>query len=135
MQQLHHQLNTLLDASLGRRPDGGQGFPFSEWEPAVDIVEDKNGYIIQADLPGVRRHDVSVTFENGVLRLAGERKPAGQPKDRRQHRLECPSGKFHRTFMLPGDITPGLIHADFRDGVLFVYAPKSKSAKPKSRLR
>jgi len=48
MQELHHRLNTLLDASFGRRTDGGEGLRSSEWDPAVDIVEDKKEYIIQA---------------------------------------------------------------------------------------
>jgi HSP20 family protein len=74
---------------------------------------------------------VSVTFENGILRLAGERKPQVEGKDRRYHRLECPCGKFHRSFTLPGDTAPGQIRAEFKDGVLRVHVAKSESARPK----
>jgi HSP20 family protein len=131
MQEAQHRLNRLLDATFGWRGDGGEGLQASEWEPDVDIVEEKKQYIVQADLPGVRRQDVSVTFENGVLRLSGERKPEAEAKERRQHRLECPSGRFHRSFTLPGDAAPGQVHAEFRDGVLRVRVAKSESAKPK----
>ena len=93
MQELHHRLNTLLGASFGRRTDGGEGLRSSEWEPAVDIVEEKKEYIIQADLPGLRKQDVNVTFENGILRLSGERKQEAEGQDRRHHRLECPYGE------------------------------------------
>src|SRR5436309_15949415 len=69
MQELHHRLNTLLDAGFGRRTDGGESLRSSEWEPAVDIGEDKKEYIIQADLSGPRRQDGNATFESGILRL------------------------------------------------------------------
>ncbi len=131
MQDLHRRLNTLLDASFGRRSDGGESLRSGEWDPAVDIVEDKKEYIIQADLPGLRKQDVDVTFANGVLRLSGERKQEAEGKDRRHHRAECPYGTFHRSFTLPGDTSPGQIHADFKDGVLRVHVAKSESAKPK----
>lgn len=131
MQELHRRLNTLLDAGFGRRGDGGESLRQSAWDPAVDIVEDKKEYIIQADLPGIRKQDVEVTFENGVLRLSGERKQEGEEKDRRYHRLECPYGAFHRSFTLPGDTAPGQIHAEFKDGVLRLRVAKSESAKPK----
>src|ERR1051326_1391046 len=83
MQELHHRLNTLLDAGFGRRTDGGETLRQGVWEPAVDIVEDKKEYILQADLPGIRKQDVEVTFENGLLRLSGERKHEREGKDRR----------------------------------------------------
>jgi len=131
MQELHHRLNTLLDAGFGRRSDGGESLRSGEWEPAVDIVEDKKEYIIQADLPGLRKQDVEVTFENGIPRLTGERKQEAGGKDRRYHRAECPYGTFHRSFTLPGDTAPGQIQAEFKDGVLRVRVAKSESAKPK----
>jgi HSP20 family protein len=131
MQELHHRLNRLLDAGLGRRGYGDESFRAGVWEPAVDIFEDKKEYIIQADLPGIRKQDVEVTFENGVLRLAGERKQNREGKDRRYLRAECPYGSFHRSFTLPGDTAAGQIHAEFKDGVLRVRVAKSESARPK----
>ena len=131
MQELHHRLNTLLDAGFGRRGDGGETLRQGVWEPAVDIVEDKKEYILQADLPGIRKQDVEVTFENGLLRLSGERKHEREGKDRRYLRAECPYGSFHRSFTLPGDTAPGQIHAEFKDGVLRVRVAKSEGAKPK----
>ena len=131
MQQLHQRLNTLLDEGFGRPTDGGESLRSGLWEPAVDILEDKQEYIIQADLPGIRKQDVEVTFENGILRLAGERKQDGERKDRQYLRAECPYGSFHRSFTLPGDTAAGQIQAEFKDGVLRVRVTKSESAKPK----
>lgn len=131
MQELHHRLNTLLEAGLGRRSDDGESLRPGVWEPAVDIFEDKKEYVIQADLPGIRKQDVQVTFENGILRLSGERKQDGERKDRQYLRAECPYGSFHRSFTLPGDTPAGQIEAEFKDGVLRVRVAKSESAKPK----
>ena len=131
MQDLHHRLNTLLEAGLGRRSDDGESLRQGVWEPAVDIFEDKKEYVIQADLPGITKQDVAVTFQNGVLRLAGERKQNGEGKDRQYLRAECPYGSFHRSFTLPGDTAAGQIQAEFKDGVLRVRVAKSESARPK----
>jgi len=131
MQALHHRLNTLVDAGFGRRTDGGESLRSSEWEPAVDIVEDKKEYIIQADLPGLRKQDVNVTFENGILRLSGQRKHEAERKDWRYHRVEWPYGAFHRSLTLPGDAAERQNHAEFKDGVLQGRVANSESARPK----
>ena len=131
MQELHHRLNRLLDADSGRRTDGHESLRSGVWEPAVDIFEDKKEYVIQADLPGIRKQDVQVTFENGILRLSGERKQDGEAKERGYLRAECPYGSFHRSFTLPGDTAAGQIQAEFKDGVLRVRVAKSESARPK----
>ena len=131
MQELHHRLNTLLESGLGRQSDGGESLRAGVWEPAVDIFEDKKEYIIQADLPGIRNRDVEVTFENGILRLSGQRKQNGEGKDRQYLRAECPYGSFHRSFTLPGDTVAGQIQAEFKDGVLRVSVAKSEAARPK----
>jgi HSP20 family protein len=132
--EMQHRLNTLMEASFGRQTGGGGAWPLlsSQWEPAMDIVEDNKEYIIQADLPGVNKKDVSVTIENGVLRLDGERKQkeAGA-SDRRYYQMECPYGKFHRSFTLPEGMATGQVHAEFKDGILRIRVAKSEGSKPK----
>ncbi len=131
MQELHHRLNKLLDANLGRRPDGSENLRRGEWEPAVDIYENQKEYVIRADLPGVKKQDVDVTFDNGILTLSGERKQEQGEKEGQYHRVECAHGTFYRSFTLPGDTDPKQIHADFKDGVLQVRVAKSETATPK----
>jgi HSP20 family protein len=132
MQELQHRLNTLMEASFGRRTDGGETLLASQWQPAVDIVEDNKEYIIRADLPGVNKQDVRVTIDNSVVRLEGERKQQAEAPDQcYYHQMECPYGKFQRNFALPGEAATGQIHAEFKDGILRIRVPKSESSKPK----
>jgi HSP20 family protein len=104
----------------------------AEWMPAVDIVEDEKEYLIKAELPEVRRDDVKVTVQDGVLALAGERKFEKEEKGRKFHRVERAFGSFNRTFELPTDANAGKITAEFKDGLLKVHLPKSEEAKPRS---
>lgn len=131
MEKLHERLNTLLDSTFGRRANGDLGSEWTSWTPSVDISEDNKEYVVRAELPGLRKQDVSVTFENGVLNISGERQQQKEEKGRRYHRVECSYGKFSRSFTLPADTNPSQINAEFKDGVLYVHVAKSESAKPK----
>ena len=131
METLHHRLNTLLDSTLGRRQNGEESLEWTSWTPSVDISEDDKEYVVRADLPGLTKKDVRVTFENGTLTLAGERTQQKEEKGRQYHRVECSFGKFSRSFSLPADTNPNQINAEFKDGVLYVHVAKSESAKPK----
>ncbi len=113
----------------------GPGFWGEEDEsaflPSVDVIENEKDYCIRAELPGIRKEDVHVNFEGGVLTLSGERKQNKDDKDARYHRVESCYGHFSRSFTLPGDTESDKINAEFKDGVLTVRIPKSKSANPK----
>jgi HSP20 family protein len=131
METLHRKLNTLLDSTFGRSANGDETMPWSAWAPLVDIAEDDKEYVFRAELPGLKKQDVSVTIENGALKISGERKQEKEEKGRRYHRIECSYGKFSRSFTLPGGSNPDRIRAEFKDGVLSVHVAKSESAKPK----
>ena len=98
----------------------------------VDIVEDNNEYLIKADLPEVKKSEISVTVENGLLKIRGERKYETEDKSRTYHRVERSYGKFERSFSIPGDADGTKISAEFKDGVLMVHLPKDEKAKPKA---
>ena len=102
------------------------------WSPMVDIVEDNNEYLIKADLPEVKKSEISVTVENGLLKIRGERKYESEDKSRTYHRVERSYGKFERNFSIPGDADGMKISAEFKDGVLMVHLPKDEKAKPKA---
>lgn len=131
MEKLHERLNTLLDSAFGRHTNGDFGSEWAGWVPLVDISEDDKEYVVRAELPGLNKQNVSVTVENGVLKISGERKQEKEEKNRRYHRVECSYGKFSRSFSLPADTNPNQINAEFKDGVLHVRVAKSESAKPK----
>jgi HSP20 family protein len=101
------------------------------WLPAVDIFEEGDNLILQAELPGVGKDDVDVRVQNNVLTLSGERRQQKEIKEEQFHRLERSYGKFVRSFTLPVGIDTEKIKAEFREGLLILTLPKAEEAKPK----
>jgi HSP20 family protein len=105
----------------------GQG-----WAPAVDIYETADHEVVlKAELPETKREDISVTFENGVLTIKGERKFDEEVSRDNYHRVERHHGTFSRSFTLPNTVDAGRINASYKDGVLTVRLPQREEAKPK----
>ena len=104
----------------------------AEWSPLVDITEDEKEYLIQAELPDMKKEDVRLTVENDVLAISGERKFEKEEKGRKYHRIERAYGSFVRSFSLPEDADGSNVTADFKDGMLQVHLPKSVKAKQKT---
>ena len=102
-----------------------------DWAPQVDISEDDKEYLLKADLPEMKKEDVKVTVENGVLSISGERKTEKEEKKKKFHRIERSYGTFLRTFTLPEDAESAKIAAEFKDGVLKMHLPKSPASKQK----
>jgi HSP20 family protein len=103
-----------------------------DWAPSVDIVETVEEFSIKAELPAIKREDVKVSVDGGVLRIEGERKREKEEKGKKYHRVERSYGSFLRTFTLPDNVDETNVRAEFKDGVLNVRLPKSEKAKPKS---
>jgi HSP20 family protein len=101
------------------------------WYPVVDISENNDEYLLSAELPGLRKEDIHISFTDGVLRLEGERKKEKEEKDTDYHRVERAFGKFCRTFRLPNTVKIDKISADFKDGILNIRLPKMEEVKPK----
>ena len=131
LEQLQNRLSTLFGRAPARRGDGREDLAMADWAPLADITEDDKEYIIKTELPDVKKEDVKVTVENGVLTIAGERKFEKEEKKKKYHRVERAYGRFIRSFTLPDDADPGKVKADFKDGVLTVHLPKSEHAKAK----
>lgn len=109
-----------------------ESMTITQWAPSVDIVEDDKEWLVKADLPEIKKEDVKVTVENGVLTITGERKLEKEEKDKKYHRIERSYGNFLRSFTLPDAADGTKVNAEFKDGVLKVHLPKSEKAKPKS---
>ena len=105
---------------------------FADWAPAMDVQETTSEYLIKADLPEVKKEDVRVSVEDGVLAVEGERKLEKEETGKKFHRVERSYGKFVRRMMLPTDIDQQKVEADFKDGVLNIHLPKSPAVKPRS---
>jgi HSP20 family protein len=87
--------------------------------------------VLKAELPDMRREDINVTFENGVLTLKGERKFEQEVKKENFQRIERRHGSFSRSFTLPNTVDAGKISASYKDGVLTIRLPQREEAKPK----
>jgi HSP20 family protein len=104
----------------------------ADWSPEVDISEDDRGYLLKADLPEMKKEDVKVTVENGVLSVSGERKSEKEDQKKKFHRIERSFGNFRRSFTLPQDADSTKVTADFHDGVLKVHLPTTPIARSKA---
>lgn len=101
-----------------------------EWKPAADIVERDDEYLIKAELPGVKRDDIDVQFENGLLTITGERKLEETKETDKTHRVERFYGKFSRSFRVPDNVNADAIKAECEEGVLRLHLPKTQEKKP-----
>ena len=123
-----------MDDFFRRYAGLGNRLPRSEngdWTPTANITETDKEYLIKAELPEVKKEDVKITVQEGVLVITGERKIEKEEKGKRYHRLERAYGSFARSFTLPDDSDGSKVNAEFKDGVLKVHLAKSEKAKPK----
>lgn len=103
------------------------------WAPNADISETEAEYLIRAELPAVKKEDVRITVDHGMITIQGERKDKQETKDEKFHRVESFQGSFLRSFTLPDNLDEQGIRAESKDGVLTVHLPKkAKAAKPKA---
>ena len=100
--------------------------------PAVDIKETPEEYVVKAELPGLKKEEVKVTLEEGILTIQGERQQEKEEKGEKLHRIERSYGSFIRTFQLPANVEPAKVMAEVKDGVLSVRMPKTAASKPKA---
>jgi HSP20 family protein len=101
------------------------------WTPAVDIFESGDQVVLKAELPDMKREDITITFENATLTISGERKLDETVKREHYQRLERFYGQFSRSFTLPATIDASRISASYKDGVLTIRMPQREEAKPK----
>lgn len=104
----------------------------AEWTPPVDIVEDEKEILVKVELPEMKREDVKVVVEDGVLTISGERRMEKEEKNKRYHRIESEYGSFLRSFTLPVATLGDNVSADFKDGILKVHLPKDTKAAAKA---
>jgi HSP20 family protein len=126
---LQDRMNRLFEDASQRRSgeaDGGDELERADWYPAADVNENENEYTVAVDLPGIDRATLDISVDDNRLTIRGER--AGQ-QDVKQHRGECPRGKFLRTFSVPASVDQEDIRAEYKDGVLRVHLPRRPERK------
>jgi len=115
------------------RASAESGAAPSVWAPAADISETDSEYLVKAELPEVRKEDLSVTVQDGVLTLTGERRQDKREDNEKVHRIERFYGSFARRFSLPEDADEQAIRAESKDGVVLIHIPKHKVVQPQPR--
>ena len=132
LEDVQHRLSTFLNQRAQRGDsDSNESIVTAKWAPLVDIAEDEKEYLIKAELPEIKKNEIRVTVENGVLIISGERKFEKEEKGRKFHRVERGYGSFVRSFDLPDDADADKVNAEFKDGLLTVHIAKSMAARPK----
>jgi HSP20 family protein len=114
------------------RPGSQDMLTYGDWSPRSDIFEDDHNFVIKMEIPEVRREDVKVTVDHGVLTVRGERKQEKEEKGKTFHRIERQYGTFIRNFTLPDNVDEQSIKATFRDGLLNLQIVKTEATKPKA---
>ena len=107
----------------------GRSEDLAAWTPGVDVVEETDAYIFHADLPGVPKENVDITFEDNILTVAGTRERREESGTGQYRRIERRYGRFTRSFALPSQVDTSKVDASFRDGVLVIRVPKAETAK------
>jgi HSP20 family protein len=134
IREMDHLFSRMPANFMGRwqrlAADTDDGEP--AWTPTLDVSETDSEYVVRADLPAVRKEDVSVTIDNDALTIAGERKFDKEEKSEKVHRRESFRGMFSRSLSLPDDAKADGIRAESKDGVLTVHIPKAKSERAKA---
>jgi len=126
------RLNRIFGRSHARTGPDNEMLAAADWMPSVDISETDAAYLIKGEIPGVKKEDVKVTLQDGMLTIQGERKQEKEEKNKKFHRVECSYGNFVRSFRVPDDTDESAVKAEFKDGMLNVTLPKSTKAKAKS---
>ena len=118
---LHRDLDRLAARHI---PADDSEAVVTDWVPAVDIIEEKERFVLRADVPGVNPADIEVSMDAGVLTIAGQRVQETHGEDAGLQRMERVSGRFFRRFSLPDTADAENVSAQCRNGILEVAIPK-----------
>jgi HSP20 family protein len=129
MDRLHRQIDQILGDSVASPAANGENAV--TWNPTVDVHEEQDKFVVRADLPGVEPKDISITAENRVLTLRGERHFERSENHKGYERLERVEGSFLRRFTLPNNVQDDQIKARHINGVLEVTIPKVATPEPR----
>lgn len=132
LEDVSNSLNRFFRRSEVRAEPDREIMKVVDWIPSVDISETDTAYLIKAEIPDVKKEDVKVTMQDGMLTIQGERKQEKEEKSKKFHRIERSYGSFVRSFRVPDDADESAVKAEFKDGMLNVTLTKSEKAKAKA---
>lgn len=130
--EVRHMFERFFEGSgLDTRDTDDSSVVTSQWVPRVDVKEEKDRFVLYADLPGIDPDDIEVSMDKGILTIKGERSSETSEQTDRFSRIERRYGSFHRRFALPDSADPEGIQAHGRHGVLEITIPKRPEAAPR----
>lgn len=127
---LRDEIDRLFESPLRAVTSDSQQL-LNGWLPAVDFYDERDHFVLKAELPGMKKEDINISLHGDVLALSGERKEEKKMTGAGTCRAERFLGKFQRTFTLPAAVDAGKVQAAYQDGILTVTLPKAEEAKPK----
>ncbi|HEU4724906.1 MAG TPA: Hsp20/alpha crystallin family protein [Candidatus Eisenbacteria bacterium] len=127
MLSLENEMGRLFHGLAGATPTEAE--TTAVWSPRVDVEENKEGYLVKAELPGIKLEDIKITVADNRLVIRGEKRREIEKSDTAYHRVERVYGAFERVFTLSTAVAAEKIEAVYRDGVLEVNVPKAEEAK------
>ena len=128
---LLEQMRREMDRALDTRAAEGSSMATSDWVPAVDIKEEKDSFVIVADIPGVDPNDIEVNMDNGMLTIKGEKESEKKQEEDGYKRVERSFGSFYRRFSLPDTADADSVSANSNHGVLEVRIGKQQRVQPR----
>lgn len=129
---MYRDMGQLFDDFFNlQKQDDSSYIETSTWSPLVDIKEEKNCFLVIADVPGVKKEDIDISLENHVLTLKGERQFEQTEQHQGYTRRERTQGQFYRRFSLPQTADDAKITARYTHGVLEIRIPKREAATEK----
>lgn len=129
LSDLREEIDRLFESPLSELARTSQ--LLSGWTPALDVYENKDNFVVKAELPGMKKEEIEVSLHDGCLSISGERKTESKREDAEVYRAERFFGRFQRTVTLPSTVAADKVQAAYKDGVLTITLPKTEEAKPK----
>ena len=131
MPTLHNRMSRMFNDPFYRIGQLADEDSLGLWNPAVDLYEKDDHFVIKAELPGIDKNNIKIDLKDRVLTLSGERTYDKEVKEEDYYRKERSYGRFQRAFRLPSDVDSDKIKAEFKDGVLQVEVPKPEQTRAK----
>lgn len=130
---IQDDINRLFDTALrtGNLPSVEEGLEGREWTPEIDIYENDDNFVIEADIPGMNIKDIKIEVQDNTLTIKGEKKFEEKTEKDKYIRVERSYGSFYRSLSLPMNVDSDKIDANYKDGTLVLTLPKTEQAKPR----
>lgn len=129
MYTMRRSMDRLFDDFLREQP--GDLDQHYSWELALDVVENKDAFVVKASLPGIKPEDLDITYTENTLTIKGETREETEKEESRVHLRERRYGSFTRSITLPKGVNGESVEASYESGVLILRLPKSEEIKPK----